>query len=457
MRLPHSSRVRRLLAACLVAVLAVSVVTASPAAAAAGSAATDEATFVSLANRARTQAGLPAFEVDAPLADTSRSWSASMAQRGQLSHDPDLIPTVARVEPSWRSAAENVGVGADAQQVFDAFMASSSHRANLLSPRFNRTGAGVVHADGRVWVTLRFIEGPSLTASSTPAPAGVRTVLTGDFDGDGSDDVLTYGPGTEADELWFGMPGSSAMRQVPVTIKGQYQPIAGDFDGDGRTNVLWYAPGTATDSMWEWNGSSWSSSTKTINGRYVPLAGDFDADGIDDIFWYGPGSAPDHRWYGSASGAFASYQTSVAGTYIPLVGDFDGNGGDDVLWYGRGTASDAIWYSTSQRNSHRSVSISAGGSHTPFAGDFDGNGVDDVFFYTPGTAADATWFNTTSAFASSKVSRSVAGSYLPAAGDFDRNGVDDALWFSPVGASGDPLWWGARATTGYTAGTVRGG
>jgi hypothetical protein len=451
MGLHQSSRSHRLLAGPFVVVLALSALTATPAAA---SAATDESTFVSLANQARAQAGLPAFELDAALADTARAWSASMAESNQLSHDPNLIPTVGSIEPSWRSAAENVGVGADAHQVFDAFMASSSHRANLLSSRFNRIGAGVVFEDGRLWVTLRFIEGPSLTASSTSTPAGVRTVLTGDFDGDGSGDVLTYGPGTEVDELWFGIAGSSAMRQVPVTIKGQYRPVAGDFDGDGRTDVLWYAPGTATDSLWEWNGSGWSSSTKTINGSYIPLAGDFDADGIDDIFWYGPGATPDHRWYGSASGAFASYQTSVIGTYLPVVGDFDGDGGDDVLWYGRGNAGDALWYSTGQRNGHRSVSISAGGSHTPFAGDFDGTGVDDVFFYTPGAPQDVTWFNTTSAFASSKISRSVSGSYLPAAGDFDSNGVDDALWFSPVSASGDPLWWGVQSSTGYTAATV---
>jgi hypothetical protein len=456
MRLHQLSRSRRFVAAGLAGLVAICTlaVTATVAMATPPS---DESSFVTMANRARAQAGLPPFELDAPLADTARSWSASMAQRNQLSHDPDLIPTVARIEPAWRSAAENVGVGADAQQVFDAFMGSSQHRANLLSSRFNRLGPGVVHSGGKVWVTLRFIEGPSLTATTASTPTGIRTVLTGDFDGDGSDDALTYGPGSEADELWFGMAGSRTMRQAAVTIKGQYQPVAGDFDGDGRTDVLWYAPGTATDSLWEWNGSSWTSTSTTINGTYTARAGDFDADGMDDILWYAPGSAPDHRWYGSASGAFASYQTSVAGSYIPLVGDFDGNGGDDVLWYGRGTASDSVWYSTRQRNAHRAVSISAGGAHSPFAGDFDGNGVDDIFFYTPGTAADVTWFNTRSAFASTRVSRSVGGSYVPAAGDFDRNGADDAMWFSPVGASGDPLWWGVAASTGYTAATVRGG
>ncbi len=32
----------------------------------------------------------------------------------------------------------------------------------------------------------------------------MKAALTGDFDGDGYDDLLTYNPGTTGDELWFG-------------------------------------------------------------------------------------------------------------------------------------------------------------------------------------------------------------------------------------------------------------
>lgn len=465
-RLPRL--VARTLAATLTAVLGLTLCTGSaPATASPGgriatstanSQATDaEGTFVTLLNQARAQGGLPAMQTDSRLADTSRPWSSNMGSRDQLYHDPNLADAVTRVEPNWRSAGENVGVGYGVQQLHDAFMASSGHRANIMSNRFNRVGVGVVYVGTKLWVTVRFIEGPALPATApapapapAPTPAGVRTALEGDFDGDGFDDLLTYGPGAEADELWFGRADQS-MRKVAVSINGQYQPIAGDFDGDGGSDILWYAPGTAADSLWEWNGTGWTSVSKTINGTYTARAGDFDADGSDDIFWYAPGDAADYRWYGSRTGSFASTSTTVSGTFIPVVGDFDGNGGDDVLWYARGSARDVVWYSTAQRGTHRSAATTIGGSHTPFAGDFDGNGVDDVFLYTPGSGTDTTWFNTTTAFAADKVNRSVNGTYLPAAGDFDGNGVDDALWFSPGNASGDPIWWGAGATTSYTA------
>ena len=470
MRSPAPHILRRLAACTLTAALALTLyAAASPATAgtlssvtatvATSQASDAESAFFNLLNQARAQAGLPAMQNDGALANTSRSWSSNMGSRDQLYHDPNLAAAVSSVEPNWRSAGENVGVGYGVQQLHDAFMASPGHKANMMSTRFNRVGVGVVYVGTKIWVTVRFIEGPALTATAAPAPAptaGVRTALTGDFDANGFDDVLTYGPGAEADELWFGQADRS-MRQASVAINGQYQPIAGDFDGNGRTDILWYAPGTAADSLWSWNGTGWTKSSRTINGTYVARAGDFDADGVDDILWYAPGTASDYRWYGNRTGTFTSASATAGGLFLPVVGDFDGNGGDDIFWYGRGSTADAIWYSTGQRNAQRTVGVTAGGSHTPFAGDFDGNGVDDVFFYTPGTATDTTWFNTQSTFAANKVSRSVNGTYVPGAADFDGNGADDTLWFSPSGAAGDPMWWGTAATTSYVTSSVHSG
>src|SRR5688500_14139690 len=140
-----SSLLRRAAAsgALVAVVMSALVVSQSPAApaSAAGTTATssptsDEGTFVTLANRARADAGLPALQNDGPLADTSRSWSAEMSARGQLAHDPDLAADASRVEPSWRTVGENVGAGYEVQQLHDAMMASSAHRANILSTRF---------------------------------------------------------------------------------------------------------------------------------------------------------------------------------------------------------------------------------------------------------------------------------------------------------------------------------
>ena len=463
--LPRPVVVRRI--ACLVATLVAAAVLATtgvvPAGAAGTSAAGDaESSFFHLLNQSRASAGLPPLQADPALAATSRTWSANMSAQNRLYHDPNLLSIVASVEPRWQSGAENVGVGYSTPTLHKAFMESPAHRASMMSNRFNRVGIGVVYNGTKIWVTVRFVEGPALTAaaatpSPAPTPAGVRTVLTGDFNGDGYGDVLVYGPGTEADELWFGLSGW-VMRKVPVSVRGQYQPVAGDFDGDGRTEILWYAPGTAGDSLWKWNGSGWSSSPRTINGFYTARAGDFDGDGVDDVLWYAPGVAPDFRWYGNGNGTFTSSPVTVSGAFIPVVGDFDGNGGDDVLWYGHGAAPDVVWYSTRQRGTQRSARTTIGGSHWAFAGDFDGNGSDDVFFYTPGTTADAIWFNGPEGWATRRTTEAVNGRYVPGVAELDVNGFDDIVWYSPDGgAANDPLWWGVSTAVneqGRILGTI---
>jgi hypothetical protein len=443
----HARRALAVLGLCL-AVLAGS---AAPALA---SPSTDEGAFLTQLNQERQRRGLTPLVLDNPLAATARDWSQTMAARNQLSHDPGLAADATAVEPSWRRVAENVGVGYSVQSLHDAFMGSSGHRANILGP-YNRVGIGVVHSGGKIWVTVRFLEGPAIAGTTgLGPPPGVATALHGDFNGDGRGDLLTYGPGSATDELWFGNTNRT-MTKRSVAVAGHYRPVAGDFDGNGTTDVLWYAPGDTTDILWTWNGTGWSPRSVTVNGTYAPLTGDFDGDGRDDILWYGPGAGADVFWYGNANGSFTTVKTAVAGTYRPVTGNFDGRHGDDVFWYGLGTAADYIWYSTGARGGVTTVKQSVAGSYKPLAGDFDGNGTDDVFWYAPGASQDATWYMGTTQGAHRLVLRTVNGSsYLPASDDFDDNVADDIVWFTPSSAAGDPMWWSAPGSTGASPSTV---
>jgi uncharacterized protein YkwD len=449
-----SVSLRRTLVAALLAATVTAGVLLPAGTAAAGTPSQDEYSFLQKLNQARRSAGLAPVVSDPELAPTSRTWSQHMASRNVLSHDPNLVAIVSQIEPAWRSVAENVGYGYSVQSLHDAFMASAGHRANILRSSYNRVGIGVVHSGGRIWVTVRFLQGPAISGETGLEPAGVRTVLTGDFDGDGREDMLTYNPGTTADELWFGRPDRE-MDRASVSVNGQYRPVAGDFDGDGLTQILWYAPGSSTDYLWEWNGSGWSSSTRTVNGTYRALAGDFDGDGRDDLLWYAAGGAGDYYWYGNSNGSFSSIATEINGTYAPLIGDLDGNGGDDLFWYAKGTAKDFVWYSTLRRGGYSSRATTVNGTYTPFTGDFDGRGTDDIFWYAPGGTNDFIWFTNRTRGEYSSVARTVNNSYLPGAADFDGNGADDVVWFSPSTAAGDLIWFGTPASTSYSSSTVR--
>lgn len=135
------------------------------------------------------------------------------------------------------------------------------------------------------------------TSGSTPTVRSTALTIEGDFrpvigdlDGDGDDDVFWYGPGRRTDAIWW-MEGGVVKQSTKAAghqIGGSaYRPVAGDFDGDGRDEILWYGPGGLSDSIWSGitpQGAKTSTATK-VGGNYRALVGDFDGDGIDDIRW----------------------------------------------------------------------------------------------------------------------------------------------------------------------------
>jgi uncharacterized protein YkwD len=117
----------------------------------------DEARALQLVNAERAQAGVAPLQLSTAARSVARSWSIHMATAG-LAHNPDLSGDLNRAGVrGWASCGENVGYSDDVDGAHALFMASPSHRANILDPRFTQAGIGVVHAAGRVWVTMDLI------------------------------------------------------------------------------------------------------------------------------------------------------------------------------------------------------------------------------------------------------------------------------------------------------------
>ncbi len=284
------------------------------------------------------------------------------------------------------------------------------------------------------------------TPPAPPAPADPDPVQSGvraDFDGDGNDDVLWYGPGADYDTMWYGESGG--FDKSPNTrVKGTYVPLVGDFGGDGRADILWYGPGGDKDARWDGRATPGGFTTNLpfkVKGVYEPLVGDFDGNGVDDVFWYGPGGNRDSVWFGTTSGWRHPGGVNVNGEYEPAVGDFNGDGRDDILWYGPGGDYDTLWVGRSDRTFATSglpdITIDA----EPLTGDFDGDGYDDVFFYGEGNAPDAWWRGGPGANFTVRTDYPVQGAYRPFTGDFDGDGRDDLFWYGP-GDHADWIYYG---------------
>lgn len=113
-----------------------------------------------LLNHERTQRGLPALQWDDKLAQAAVEHTRLMVQHKQLSHqfnqEPALRQRYARYNLRLDSAGENVAYDSTIQGAHDGFMNSPPHRENILSPKYDAGGIGVIHSDDRYYVTEDF-------------------------------------------------------------------------------------------------------------------------------------------------------------------------------------------------------------------------------------------------------------------------------------------------------------
>ncbi len=90
------------------------------------------------------------------LTSLAQGWSEHMAATGTLSHTPDMS---AEVSSDWTKLGENVGYGPSNDLIWNGFLNSPKHYANLTDPAFTHVGIGVTWVGGTEWVTHRFMGG----------------------------------------------------------------------------------------------------------------------------------------------------------------------------------------------------------------------------------------------------------------------------------------------------------
>ena len=135
-----------------------------------------EADFTARINALRASKGLAPLAVDAELVREARSWASNMAGQGRIFHTSNLSNGITA---DWVKLGENVGVGADVAVLFQAFLDSPTHYANLVDPKYSTVGVGVVVSGDRIFTAHRFMAvappAPPPPPPPPPAPAPAVT------------------------------------------------------------------------------------------------------------------------------------------------------------------------------------------------------------------------------------------------------------------------------------------
>jgi cysteine-rich secretory family protein len=112
-------------------------------------------------NQERVKVGLNPLEWNQHAAAAARAHTRLLAERANLSHqfpgEASLPERLGTTGVRFTLAAENVARTEWIEDVHPALMGSSGHRVNMLSPRYNAVGIGVIEEKGRIFVTQDFI------------------------------------------------------------------------------------------------------------------------------------------------------------------------------------------------------------------------------------------------------------------------------------------------------------
>ncbi|HKY77939.1 MAG TPA: CAP domain-containing protein [Acidimicrobiia bacterium] len=131
------------------------------------------ADLTAMTNADRTKLGLRPLATANDLQSLAQQRATEMAKSGRLAHTSNLGTRVT----GWKRLGENVGRGPNLRDIQTAFMASPSHRENIVDPGFTQLGVGVTW-DGKEYFYVAVIfRQPSSTASA-PAPTTPTTQAT---------------------------------------------------------------------------------------------------------------------------------------------------------------------------------------------------------------------------------------------------------------------------------------
>ncbi|MGA3524944.1 FG-GAP-like repeat-containing protein [Melissospora conviva] len=228
-----------------------------------------------------------------------------------------------------------------------------------------------------------------------------------DFTGDGKDDIVTFTRGNLNDayvatSTGTSFAGTSIKWNDFFGLNGETL-LTGDFNGDGRDDIVAFTHGTLADVYVSLStGNSFAPSSKWHDwfapAAEVAAVGDVNGDGKDDIITFTHDTNADVYVALSTGTSFAGTAIkwhdyfSIAGEF-PALGDVNGDGKDDIITFTQGpnTASDVIIALSTGTNFGPPQTwhdLFAVGNEQPRVGDINGDGKDDIVTFTCDTNAD---------------------------------------------------------------------
>jgi subtilase family serine protease len=259
---------------------------------------------------------------------------------------------------------------------------------------------------------------------------------SGDFNGDGKQDILWRNTKTGEVDVWF-MNGASVISKANMGTLGLEWKIAGiaGFNGDGKSDILWQNTINGTFGIWIMNGNTYSGYGFASQGNQWAITGaaNLDQTGFADILWRNVITGELVAWKSDRWLNFSSFYVGTPGLDWSLVGaaDLFGAGQSALIWRNQNSGEVVAW-----QLSGNVVSAQGNLGVVPLNwtvagfGDFNGDGRQGVLWHNSsdgtvvawlmnGFTVSAKWINQTN------ISQNWQISGTP---DVVGNGLNSILW-----------------------------
>lgn len=263
-----------------------------------------------------------------------------------------------------------------------------------------------------------------------PLP-GWSYAATGDFNGNGVDDILWQNEASGSNYLWL-MQDNAPVQTGPLgTIPGWEVLASADLNGDNTDDLIWHNAARGENFIWLMSNGQPS---ETFYGGMIPgwdlaASTDLNGDNTDDLLWRNSSTGENYLWLMDGGQPESTGSLGVIpGWNLLASADFNGDGTDDLIWHNPSSQTNYLWLMQNAQPFQTFYAGNTPGWNAAATGDLNDDGTDDVLWQNATTGQAFTWLMSDGQPMKTFGIPELDGKQILGAGDHDGDGNSDILW-----------------------------